>query len=198
MRRKSANKRDTLVEAADKLVYVQGFHETTLADIAVQAGIPLGNLYYYFKTKEELGAAIVARRAKYYSDLAAEWDEQADPKARIVAFIEYVEGRRKHLSRSGCPIGSLCQELHKGDGGFLAEQAAALFTEQLKWLEAQFLALGCEDASADHALHLVSAMQGAALLTHTFGDPGLIQREAARVKAWIKVLQPSRRPLTEF
>ncbi len=185
---KSANKRDSLVEAADKLVYLQGFRETTLADIAVHAGIPLGNLYYYFKTKEELGSAIIERRAKYYSDLAAEWGKQADPKSRIAAFIEYVEGRREHLSRSGCPIGSLCQELHKGDGGFLAEQATALFVEQLKWLEGQFLVMGCKDASAGHALHLLSALQGAALLTNTFGDPGLIQREAARVKEWVKAL----------
>jgi AcrR family transcriptional regulator len=177
-----------LVEAADKLVYLQGFHETTLADIAVHAGIPLGNLYYYFKTKEELGSAVIARRAKYYSDLAAKWDRQSDPKARIAAFIEYVEGRRELISRGGCPIGSLCQELHKGDGGFLAEQATALFTEQLNWLEEQFLALGCKDASAGHALHLLSAMQGAALLTHTFGDSGLIQREAARAKEWVNAL----------
>ncbi len=188
MRKKSADKRGRLIEAADKLVYLQGFHGTTLAEIAMYAGIPLGNLYYYFKTKEELGSAIIARRANYYSDLAAEWGKQADPKARIAAFIEYVEGRREHLSRGGCPIGSLCQELHKGDGGSLAEQAKALFTEQLKWLEGQLLALGCEDASADHALHLVSALQGAALLTNTFGDPGLIQREAARVKEWVKAL----------
>lgn len=188
MSRDSANKRGMLVEAADKLVYLQGFHETTLADIAVHAGIPLGNLYYYFKTKEELGTAIIARRAKYYSDLAAEWGKQADPKTRIVAFIEFVEGRREYLSRSGCPIGSLCQELHKGDSGLLAEQATALFTEQLKWLEGQFLALGCEDASAGHALHLLSALQGAALLTHTFGNPELMRDEATLVKEWVKEL----------
>jgi hypothetical protein len=82
----------------------------------------------------------------------------------------------------------LCQELHKGDAGSLAEQATAIFTGQLKWLEGQFLALGCEGASGDHALHLLSAMQGAALLTHTFGDPELIQRESARVKEWVKAL----------
>lgn len=185
---KSVNKRDRLVESADKLVYLQGYYETTLADIATHAQIPLGNLYYYFKTKEELGAAIIVRRAKYYRDLTMEWAQHADPKSRIIAFIDYVEGRREHLSRSGCPIGSLCQELHKGTGGLLAEQAKALFTEQLEWLKKQFLTLGCENASADHALHLVSAMQGAALLTNTFGDPELIQREAAQAKAWIKEL----------
>ena len=185
---KSANKRDRLIEAADKLVYLHGFNETTLADIAVRAGIPLGNLYYYFKTKEELGAAIIERRAKYYSDLAAEWSKQADPKKRLAAFIDYVEGRREYLSRSGCPIGSLSQELHKGDAGFLAEQSAVIFSEQLKWLRGQFSALGCKDASEGHAFHLLSVLQGAALLTNAFGNPELIQHEAARIKEWIQAL----------
>lgn len=188
---KSENKRAQLVESADKLVYLQGFYETTLADIAAHAQIPLGNLYYYFKTKEELGSAIIARRTKYYRDLTVEWARKTDPINRIIAFIDYVESRRENLSRSGCPIGSLCQELHKGPCGLLAEQARTLFTEQLEWLEEQFLALGCEDISADHALHLVSAMQGAALLTNTFGDPKFIQREVAQVKTWVKSLQPS-------
>ncbi len=188
MSKKPLNKRELLVEAAEGLVYQQGFNATTLADVATHAGIPVGNLYYYFKTKEELGAAVIGYRKQYYSDLAAEWGKQADPKARIAAFIEYVESRRERLSRAGCPIGSLCQELHKGDGGALAEQAAALFTGQLAWLEAQFQALGCAEASADHALHLVSALQGAALLTNAYGDPALVQREASRLKEWIRTL----------
>jgi TetR/AcrR family transcriptional repressor of nem operon len=188
MNKKSTHKRDSLLEAADKLVHLQGFHETTLADIAAQAGVPLGNLYYYFKTKEELGSAIITRRANYYNDLIVEWGRQADPKSKIAAFLDYVEGRREHLSRSGCPIGSLSQELHKGDSGFLAKQATAIFTEQLNWLERQFLALGCNDASADYALHLLSAMQGAALLTNTFGDSRLIQREVARLREWVTAL----------
>ncbi len=188
MSKNSLNKRDMLVSSADSLVYLQGFNETTLADVAAHAGIPLGNLYYYFKTKEELGAAVIAHRKRYYSDLAAEWDRQADPKARIVAFIEYVESRRERLSRGGCPIGSLCQELHKDGGGSLAARAADIFTDQLKWLERQFEILGCGESSADHALHLVSALQGAALLTNTYSDPGLVQREASRLKKWIAAL----------
>ncbi len=177
-----------MVEAADKLVHLQGFHETTLADIASHAQIPLGNLYYYFKTKEELGSAIIVNRAKYYNNLMAKWDQGSDPKSRITAFIDYIESRRTNLSRSGCPIGSLCQELHKGDDGFLSKQATSIFAEQLKWIERQFLDFGCKEASADHALHLLSTMQGAALLTNSFGNPKLIQREVARVKQWLKDL----------
>ena len=49
-----SDKRTRLIEAADKLVQLQGFSQTTLADIAKKADVPLGNVYYYFKTKEEI------------------------------------------------------------------------------------------------------------------------------------------------
>jgi TetR/AcrR family transcriptional repressor of nem operon len=33
-----------------------------MADIAAAANVPPGNVYYYFKTKEEIGAAIIEQR----------------------------------------------------------------------------------------------------------------------------------------
>ena len=48
------NKCTCLLEAANKLVHQQGFNQTTLADIAKAAQVPLGNVYYYFKTKEDI------------------------------------------------------------------------------------------------------------------------------------------------
>jgi hypothetical protein len=55
----------------------------------------------------------------------------------------------------------------------------------LSWTEQQFRLLGKEKESADLALHLVSVLQGASLLTHTFRQPDLIAREAARLRKWI-------------
>ena len=39
--------------------YRHGFRTTSLADIAEAAKIPVGNVYYYFKTKDEIGRPIV-------------------------------------------------------------------------------------------------------------------------------------------
>lgn len=186
-RQSSQIKRVKLVEAADSLVYSQGFHGTTLADVAKAAGVPLGNVYYYFKTKDELGAAVIDRRADGYKVLIGEWDRQVDPKARIKAFLDYVVRQRDMLSRSGCPTGSLCQELRK-EGGVLAEHAAILFRNMLGWLEIQFQAIGHGEDAADLALHLVSALQGVSLLTHTFQNPDLMLRECVRLKEWIETL----------
>jgi len=48
---KKGDKRARLMEAAETLFYQQGVHRTTLADIAQEAEVPLGNIYYHFRTK---------------------------------------------------------------------------------------------------------------------------------------------------
>jgi len=52
-------KRDRLIEAAKAKFYQQGVALTTLADIAQQAQVPLGNVYYHFRTKDALIEAVV-------------------------------------------------------------------------------------------------------------------------------------------
>ena len=55
-------KRDRLIEAAKAKFYQQGVTRTTLADIAQQAQVPLGNVYYHFRTKGALVQAVVQAR----------------------------------------------------------------------------------------------------------------------------------------
>jgi AcrR family transcriptional regulator len=184
---KEGNKRSRLLEAANKLVHAQGFNQTTLADIAREAEVPLGNVYYYFKTKEDIGQALIGYRADFYGGLISQWNKLPDPKQRIHALIGEVEGQREVLATSGCPIGSLCQELHK-DGGLLAEKSAELMGAVLGWTEQQFRELGKKTESADLALHLVTVLQGASLLTHTFNKPDLVLRETTRLKKWVDSL----------
>ncbi len=50
----TTSKRDRLVEAAKTMFYQQGVTRSTLADIAQQAQVPLGNVYYHFRTKDAL------------------------------------------------------------------------------------------------------------------------------------------------
>ncbi|MBP6582518.1 MAG: TetR/AcrR family transcriptional regulator [Chromatiaceae bacterium] len=181
------SKRSRLVDTANRLVHEQGFNRTTLADIAKEANVPLGNVYYYFKTKEEIGHAVIDQRASFYAAQMETWNALPDPRKRIQAFIQMVIDAREMLAHSGCPIGSLCQELHKA-GGPLADKAASMFTAVLAWLEGQFRLLGKGKEAPDLALHLLSALEGATLLAHSFNSPEPIQRETDRLKAWIKTL----------
>jgi TetR/AcrR family transcriptional repressor of nem operon len=49
-RSRTRGKRERLVAAATKMLHEQGVEKTTLADTAAAADVPLGNVYYYFKT----------------------------------------------------------------------------------------------------------------------------------------------------
>src|SRR6267154_6677070 len=184
MAKAQADKRARLIETAMKLAYRRGFRETSIADIAEAAHVPLGNVYYYFKTKDELGEAIVERRLAEFRALRDEMDRLSSPKERLFAFVESVHRNRDLLARGGCPVGGLCAELHK-EGGALAKKSAALFTEPIRWLEDQFRTLGHEKDSRELAVHLFSAFQGMAAVALGTNDRKVVVMEAKRLKDWI-------------
>jgi len=184
---RAADKRTRIVEEAARLVYEQGFARTSLADIARESGVPLGNLYYYFKTKEAIGEALVEKMAAAHDALRARWDAELTPRARIEAFIQTALDGRAEVARRGCSLGSLCSELHK-EPGPLAERAATLFEAFLKWLETQFRLLGTGADSRDLAFHLVATLQGASLLANTFHNTRQFTRECNRLSEWVRAL----------
>src|ERR1700756_2252903 len=75
MARTHIDKRSRLVSAAVGLAYQNGFGATSLADIAREADVPLGNVYYYFKTKDDIGDAIVELRLAQLSAQRQRWNE---------------------------------------------------------------------------------------------------------------------------
>jgi AcrR family transcriptional regulator len=184
MAKAQADKRTRLVETAMKLAYKRGFRETSLADIAETADVPVGNVYYYFKTKEELGEALVERRLTDFRRMRDEMDRLSSPKERLFAFVEGVQRNKDQLARGGCPLGGLCLELHR-EGGALARKSAALYTEPMDWLEEQFRAAGHEKDSRELAVHLFSAFQGMAAVSHGANDPEIVVMEVKRLKDWI-------------
>ena len=118
------DKRTRLIETAMKLAYSgRGFREASLADIAQVARVPLGNVYYYFKTKEVLGEAVVDRCWVQFREFLDQWDRLSSPKERLFAFVDNIRSNKDQLVLGGCPLGGLCLELHK-EGGALARKSA--------------------------------------------------------------------------
>lgn len=187
---RKTDKREKLIGAAKVLIHQQGFNLTTLADIAQEADVPLGNVYYYFKTKDAIGEAVIERRAAEIAEYLKQLEENTDPRARLISLLRFTTEEMELTARFGCSIGGLCQELGK-QGGTLADQAAKLLHDILNWSEAQFRTLGFGEKSSDLALNLVSSIQGMHLLTHTFKDPKLTVRQTKLIQDWLEKLSPS-------
>jgi AcrR family transcriptional regulator len=184
----SADKRAELVTAATVLLHEQGFHRTTLADIAGRASVPLGNVYYYFKTKEALAEAVIAAHEQALRERLASWDAaHRDPRARLRLLVRAPLDASDRVIQFGCPHGSLCQELEKlGEGAPLAGAGARLLAVYLDWSDAQFRALGCEKhESRALAADLVASVQGTMLLANTLRSPTLLAAQLRRVERWL-------------
>ena len=181
-------KRDRLIEAAKSMFYQQGVTATTLADIAQQAEVPLGNVYYHFRTKEALVEAVVQAHMQELQSLFRKWEGIADPCQRLLALLKIAREHEHVLARYGCPHGSLCQELDKEEGQ-LAHVAAQIFQVYLDWAETQFLLLGkTEPEARDLAVDLISSLQGTYVLTASFRSPALLERKLQRLEMWIRTL----------
>ncbi len=183
---RTSDKRERLVDAAVTLFYHRGYGQTSLSDIAEQSGVPLGNVYYYFKTKDDLANAVITERTHHQNDMFAYCEQGNEPQASLLCFLDVLTDLSGDVAKYGCPIGSLCQELNKNDTA-LADKADALLQQALTWSTKQFKCMGHKDA-AKLAQHLMATMHGASLLTNTFNKPSIIKEEATRMKKWIKSL----------
>jgi TetR/AcrR family transcriptional regulator, transcriptional repressor for nem operon len=179
-------KRERLIDGARQTLHAQGVESTTLADIAHAADVPVGNVYYYFKTKDDLVEAVIAAHAGEIKNRLAELEHHRTPKARLKAFVRMLTGERELAARYGCPQGSLCSELDKRDDE-LSRSCAQLIRLPIEWAEEQLRAMGRRDAR-ELAVALIASYQGIALLTNTFRDPELMAREGRRLERWVDSL----------
>ncbi|GAC1355512.1 MAG: TetR/AcrR family transcriptional regulator [Ktedonobacteraceae bacterium] len=185
----TASKRDRLVEAAKAIFYQQGVMRSTLADIAQQAQVPLGNVYYHFRTKEALVEAVIQAHVQELESLFAQWEHQySDPRQRLLALLAMSRHEENTLARYGCPHGSLCQELDKEENQ-LATIATRVFQVYLEWAEAQFRQIGkTEQEANDFAIDLISSLQGTFLLTNSFRSPALLERKLQHLETWLRTV----------
>ena len=183
-------KRERLVRAASELVHRQGVEKTTLAEIAEAADVPLGNVYYYFKTKDALVDAVVEGHVHdIEATISLLAQKHRTPKARLKGLIRMLAGQSDLIAQYGCPHGTLCSELEKSPDDHTATR---LITVPLAWTEEQFRSMGRPDAH-ELAVEFLTGYQGAAVLTHTLRDPTLLGDEGRRLERWIDALEdPSR------
>jgi TetR/AcrR family transcriptional repressor of nem operon len=176
-------KRQRLIDSARGLIHEQGVQRTTLAQIAERADVPPGNVYYYYKTRDELVHAVIESRLDLIRGLLGRLDRRTAPKARLKALAASWVEAAPEVTEHGCPVGSLACELSKDDNALSAD-GSRMLREILDWMEHQFRELGRRDAPA-LAVTMLAAIQGAALLANTLRDEALFHREIRRIRRWV-------------
>lgn len=118
------NTKDKILSHAASIIRQKGFNNTGIQEILQTAGVPKGSFYFYFKSKEDLGLALI----DYYGEFFAAMNEstlrnqELPPLQRLEKFFE--RGRlmsEEEKSMSGCPIGNLAQEMGSLNDAFQAK-----------------------------------------------------------------------------
>lgn len=191
MGRPSTDKRERLVAAAIERFHRLGYTRTSLADVAKSAGISAGNVFYYFKTKDELARAVIDEWCRLLIGYLTALDPLPSPWRRVGAFIDQADLQRETYVTMGCPLASLTRDLRQ-ENDDLKSEVARIFAVQFDWLAAQFRGAGVSNARASrHARTLMTSYHGAILLAYTQGDAGLITQETARLRKWLSNLRSS-------
>ena len=183
----SAN-RQRIVDAADRLFYSRGYNQTSFSDISDETGIPRGNFYYYFKTKEDILSAVVEARVSEFAQLLEQCTQgSSDPRERLLALVNIPISNEPQVLQYGCPIGSLSTELSKEQAQEVsAAKLTAVFDLIRDWCIEQFTALGFEQQARDYALDLMARMQGVSLIANVYHDSKFLHRGTRELEDWVR------------
>lgn len=188
---KAAATRDQILDAAARLIHLRGYHGTSLDDVLRESGVGKGNFYYYFRSKEDLGFAIIDRVVERFLERTLEpafVDPTADPLDQVRAFLDrLLDVQRQRNCVGGCPMGNLACELSDVHEGF--RQRLADIFERWRMMLATTLERGRESGrlradldAASAAGFVVASLEGAILMAKVTKDISVMEKCVVELK----------------
>jgi TetR/AcrR family transcriptional repressor of nem operon len=192
----SISKRDEIIHAAALLVHVKGFHRTSVGDILDAADAGKGQFYHYFKNKDDVGLAIVARAAAQIRSTLFERLEQGEGIEAIEWMLDcLVRTARETRCGGGCPLGNLAAEMSDHHEEFrsrlaqIFESWRAVVERTLRTAQARGQ-IRPEVEIEELSFLVLSTIEGGILLAKVERDVRVMERCFAGLKGCLGRLKP--------
>lgn len=175
MPKQKVNQQD-LIRVALKLFRTQGYHKTTMADIALECGLLKGSIYHYYASKEALMQGVLDYLTAYYRNdvFVHAYNEDIPPADRLRKLAEMSE----YVFTTGegaCLMANIAMETNDVVPEF-REPIKAFFDDWLKALAHIYKDRYSEDAALFFARETVCAVEGAAMMMRIYNDPAFIRK----------------------
>jgi len=184
VRRKTEQVRQRIIEAAYESIWRSGFHRTSIDGIAKRAKVTKRTLYSYFRSKDDLLAAMLL----YYGELATRRLQRigdrmpSDPIGMIDSFFDQLAGWASAMPRwSGSGFTKLVVELADLPGHPARTIARRHKATTEAWLGERFKLAGVPH-SQERARELMLLMEGSMVLMLVHGDRKYIETAAQAAK----------------
>ena len=199
--REGKSTREAVIEAATRLIHLKGYQNTTLDEVLSASGVGKGNFYHYFKSKEDLGYAILDRVVEAFIERALNpcfSDTAGSRMGQIRCFLGRI--RDAQVERNfigGCVFGNLAAELADVHEGFRSrlsglfarwrDHLTDVLTDAQRRGEVQ---PACRPDAV--AQFLVASMEGAILLTKLTKDIAVMDRCVDEMNRYLSLYEVSR------
>ena len=161
------NKRDNLLDTAERLFYAEGFHATGIDRVVAEAGVARMTLYNHFPAKEALIEAVLDRRYERYLDDLRRAVDEAGAGDAVIALAEGHCRWLETTANRGCIV-------IKAIGEF--EQHHPAIADQGRRLKRELLAVISDAVSRDRSVddpamaeRLLIVLEGADTLVPVLG-----------------------------
>lgn len=130
-------KRETILEAAAVLFNARGLNGTTIADVAASVGLTTTSVTYYYRRKEDLAAACMARALEALDELVTVADGEATQLARFRRFVALYFALQEEIAAGRRPTYINFWDLRAMTGAG-AENAGTAFSDLFRRLRRCF------------------------------------------------------------
>jgi AcrR family transcriptional regulator len=177
------DKKDRLISAAARLFWQHGFQGASIKDIAQEAAVPLGNVYYYFPDKAKLALAVADIFAVETEQMLEEIAKaEREPRKRLVQLFEKLATSDVSRVRHGCPI-ALASRDFRDPAPDAASRAAEALSSLIIWIARQRQTMGERPSLAlADARQAIVEWQGAITLAHALQEPVILAEAHRRIK----------------
>lgn len=111
------NSRKKLLDVAFDEIYHNGYYATSVDKILKTAAMNKGSMYHYFKSKKELGLAVVNERVADY--IENKYSVLLKYNVNIIdELLKLIKDRKNFDFVTGCKVNNLVQELSSKDSDF--------------------------------------------------------------------------------
>lgn len=187
-----SDRRTSIVDAASRLISQKGFALTAVDDVIREAKLSgKSHFYHYFKSKEELGYAVLNRQFERFAErgLAVLREPMIDPLERLALFIDTLVALQVSRGfRGGSPFGSLAAELADAHEGFRAriEVVFERWAAQLQSLLWEARPQLHDDVDAARlARFVIATLEGALLMSRVHRDVAALEGIAYDLKRFV-------------
>ncbi len=171
------NTKEKILAHAARIILEKGFNNTGIQEILTSAEVPKGSFYFYFKSKEDLGLALVDYYAESLKEIVDTLRSAPEPPLqRLHAFFDNMRQRFEGDQwRTGCPIGNLTQEMGALSQGFRSKLKNALSIMQTAITDCLEEARSREESAPESdpgelAYFILNSWEGALLRMKAEGD----------------------------